>query len=120
MAWIKEGRARVLSLEGPMEARSVAPPGIKRLTIKGINLHYSAATLLSGDGEEKAADRLYPYAVLDTEAELGPGDIETFPLFCPVIAEGLSPVSHETRPFSIYPSKRSERLRHAPSGPTAQ
>lgn len=120
MAWIREGRARVQSLDGPMEARSVAPTGIKRLTIKGIRLHYSAFIILSEDGEEKPADRLYPYAVLDTEAELGPGDTETFPLFCPVIPEGLPPVSHESSNFSVYPSKQSERLRRPPSGPTAQ
>jgi|ERR1017187_910403 hypothetical protein len=120
MAWIREGRARVQSLDGPIEARVVGPPSIKRLAIKGIRLHYSSFILESEGGEEKPADRLYPYAVLDTEAEFGPGDIETFPLICPVVPEGLPPVSHESLGFSIYPSKHNQRSKLAPSEPTTQ
>jgi hypothetical protein len=119
MAWIKEGRARMQSLSGPMDARVIEAKEIKRLTIKGINLYYSDVTYRSEDGEEKVTDRFYPYAILDTEAQLGPGDTESVPLFCPVAPEGLPPVSRESRLISIYPSRQSERRRHPPAGPTA-
>jgi hypothetical protein len=117
--WIKEGRSRAQDLEGPMEARVVEPKEIKRLTVTGINLYYSDVISRSEFGEEKTVDRLYPYAILGAEAEFGPGDTETITLFCPMTPEWF-PASHESRPFSIYPSKQYERLRRAPMAPGPQ
>jgi hypothetical protein len=117
MAWIREGRARVLSLV-TTGMRGINVSEIKRLIIKRITLHYSAATYLSG-GEYVSMDRLYPYAVLEAEVELGPGDTETCYLFCPVTDEGLNRASHKSGEFGVYPSKllekrmQEEKDRHA-------
>jgi len=112
-AWIKEGRARVQSLEGPMEARWIGAAGIKRLTIVGIEPRYTAATSFS-NGEEVQAERLYPYAVLQADAELAPDDHETIWLFCPMIAEDLNKPSQAATSdfgFSVYPSTLREKQR---------
>ena len=108
MAWIKEGRARVFDA-AVTGARGLSVCGIKRLTIKGMSLHYSPVTFYGEDGKERTVNRLYPYAVLDVEAELGPGDKEKFPLFCPVAAEGLNPTLRKSGGFAVFPSALHER-----------
>ena len=108
MAWIKEGRARVFDA-AVTGARGLSVCGIKRLTIKGMSLHYSPVTFYGEDGKERTVNRLYPFAVLDVEAELGPGDTEKFPLFCPVTAEGLNPALRKSGGFCVFPSALYER-----------
>ena len=107
MTWIKEGRARV-GYTVMTGARWIKMSQIKRLIIKGITPHYSAATYLSG-GDDVPADRLYPYAVLEVEAELSPGDTEAFRLFCPITREGLNRESHKSGEFGIFPSALYEK-----------
>jgi hypothetical protein len=112
IAWIKEGRARVISLGGCSDSGVVEPGKIQRLAIKGINLRYYSYSPM--DIERKPANRVYPYAVLDAEAEFAQGDTEDFPLYCPIVPEGLPPVSHETRLFGVYRSKRSGKCGGCP------
>ena len=112
-AWIKEGRARVQSLEGPMEARWMHIADIKRITIVGITPYYSSATHFA-DAEEKPVGRLYPYAVLQADAEIAPDDHETLWLFSPMITEDLNKPSQAATNdigFSVYPSNLREKQR---------
>jgi len=109
--WIKEGRARVQSLAGPMEARWMHTTDIKRIAIVGATLRYTTATRFI-DSEEKQVGRLYPYAVLQADAEIAPDDHETIWLFSPIITEGLNePSQAETNDigFSVYPSNLREK-----------
>ena len=109
--WIKEGRARVQSLEGPMEARWLNIADIKRLTIVGASLRYTTATRYI-DSEEKQIGRLYPYAALQADAEIAPDDHETICLFSPIISEGLNKPSQAATNdigFSVYPSNLREK-----------
>ena len=113
--WIKEGRARVQSFEGPMDARFLHASDIKRITIIGANAHYSKATQFI-DTKEVGIGRLYPYAVLQADAELAPGDHETIWLYCPMIAvdlNGPSQVATNDIGFSVYPSKLRENQKEA-------
>lgn len=107
ISWIKEGRARVQSLEGPTGARWIKVADIKKVTIREVSLYYDA-----GD-REGATHFFYPYATLKAEAELGPGDKETFWLFCPVIQDGLSRIAKKSDGFSVYPSTLREKQRQA-------
>jgi hypothetical protein len=112
-AWIKEGRARVQSLEGPIGARWMNTADIKRISIVGSTLRYTTATHFI-DSEEKQVDRLYPYAVLQADAEIAPDDHETIWLFSPIIAEGLNKPSQAATNdigFSVYPSNLREKQR---------
>ena len=112
-AWIKEGRARVQSLEGPMDARWLHIAEIKRITIVGATPRYTTARRFF-KGEEKQADRLYPYADLQADAEITPDDHETIWLRSPIIAEGLNKPSQAATNdigFSVYPSNLIEKQR---------
>jgi len=108
MDWIKEGRARVQSRE-TTGTRWVKVSEIKQLTIKDIELCYSAGTSIDKDGDERPADYLYPYAVLEAEAQISADDAESFCLFSPVIAEGLSKPSHDAGEFGVFPSALNEK-----------
>jgi hypothetical protein len=111
--WIKEGRARVQSLEvaGP-GGRHLQPSDIKQITIVGITLEYSAASYFSSQSiDEVPMSRMYPYAVLQADAELNPDDHETIWLFCPITTGALSKVLRKTEQygFAIYPSNLEEK-----------
>lgn len=115
--WIKRGRARVQSLSGPMNGRHLQSSDIKKLTIVGLNLYYTASSYYS---HQKHADvamgRLYPYAVLRADAELSPDDHETIWLSCPISKVALSPASKKVAPegFEIYPSNfEGKQMRNA-------
>jgi len=111
VAWIKEGRARVQSLEGPMGARWIQTADIKRITIVAATAHYSDATRFLG-GREEEIGRLYPYAVLQADAEISRDDHETIWLFCPMIATDLNRPSRAATNdlgFSVYPSRLREK-----------
>ena len=56
--WIKEGRARVNDLEGPMGGRFLQPAGIKKITVTGISLNYTASSyfLFAGRAFRSAHD----------------------------------------------------------------
>ncbi len=118
--WIIEGRTRVQSLEvaGP-GGRRLQPKGIKKLAIKAIAPHYSAATYhVRGKFDERAALELYPYAVLTADAEIGPDDRETIFLFAPITADALMTPSRKTEKdgFAVFPSALYEKERRAASG----
>ena len=111
-AWIKEGRARVQSFGGPNDARWAHATDIKRITVIGITPHYSGATSFSATGGDEEIGRLYPYAMLQADAEFAPDDHEIIWLFCPVISKGLnSPSQSATNDigFSIYPTHPREK-----------
>ena len=108
--WIREGRARVQSLEvaGP-GGRRIQPADIRRISIEEIALHYTGATYYKRHAfKEKSARCLYPYAVLTAEAEISPDDREVIFLFAPVTAQALTSISrtHDRYGFAIYPSRR--------------
>jgi gluconolactonase len=118
IAWAKEGRASVVNAAGPMEARTIDMAEIKRLTIKEISLHYSPKNSWSHEThDEVEADRLYPYAELYAEIELGPGDTETCRLLCPITEVGLRQPTHESGSFSVYPSRLYEKQKAAAKPP---
>lgn len=103
IGWIREGRARVQSME-TTGARWVKASDIKRLTITAISPQYFAG------GSEERLDRMHPYAMLKAEAEIGTDDKETIWLFCPVTAEGLNRPSRKSDGFCVYPGAFNERL----------
>lgn len=104
LQWIKEGRAVVLSLSGPNDARYVRVADIRRLTITSIQPRYRYMD------EDNPSKTLYPYAFLTARAEIGTNDSEQVFLYCPLIAEGLPNAQHPAQAgFSIYPSSRSRR-----------
>jgi hypothetical protein len=104
LQWIREGRAMVLSLSGPNDARYVRVADIRKLTITSIQPRYPYL------GEDNPPKDLYPYAFLTASADFGPKDSEQVFLYCPLIAEGLPKAQHPANAdFSIYPSKRSHR-----------
>lgn len=112
-AWIEEGRTRVQSLEGPNDARWVNIADLKRITIIGATLRYTASTRLL-DLEEEQVGRLYPYAILQADAEIASDDHETIWLFSPMITEGLNKPSQAATNdigFSVYPSNLREKQR---------
>jgi hypothetical protein len=110
--WIKAGRARVEDAEGPMGGRFLQPADIKKITVLGISLHYTASTDFSEQAsEEVPMSQMYPYAVLQADAELNPDDHETIWLYCPITKGALSSISRKSDPygFGIYPSNLEER-----------
>jgi hypothetical protein len=111
ISWIKEGRARAQSLEGPMEARWINVADIKKVTIQEVTIYYDA-----GDDEE-ASHYFYPYATLKAEAELSADDKETIWLFSPIIKDGLSRIAKKSDGFSVYPSTLREKQRQKEGGP---
>lgn len=115
--WIKEGRARVNDLEGPMGGRFLQPADIKKITVSGISLYYTASSYSSvRAGDDVPMSRMYPYAVLKADAELSPDDHETIWLFCPITKGALSSVSRKSDQygFGIYPSNlEKKRMQNA-------
>jgi hypothetical protein len=110
--WIKEGRARVQSFSGPTDARYLKASYIKRITIVGFAPHYTPASRFVSSGEDEEVGRLYPYAVLQADAEIAPDDHETIWLSCPIIMEGLNKPSQSATNdigFSVYPSNLAEK-----------
>ncbi|EEF61772.1 hypothetical protein [Pedosphaera parvula] len=112
-SWIKEGRARVASVEVQGSGgRRLRPAEIKKLTIREATLNYSDFTYPSPFGfDEQIASQLYPYAALTAVAELQRGDWEVIYLFVPVTTEALTQVSRKSDQygFGIYPSRRYQR-----------
>jgi hypothetical protein len=111
--WIKEGRARVQSLEvaGP-GGRRLQPSDIRKITIVGITLEYTSTSYYSSQtSDDVPMSRMYPYAVLQADAELNPDDHETIWLFCPITTGALSKVLRKTEQygFAIYPSNLEEK-----------
>jgi hypothetical protein len=112
--WIKEGRARVNDLEGPIGGRFLQPAGIKKITVTGISLYYTGSSHFSARaGDDVPMSRMYPYGVLQADAELSPDDHETIWLFCPITKGALSSVSRKSDEygFGIYPSNLEEKRR---------
>ena len=104
LQWIKEGRAVVLSLSGPPDARYVRVADIRKLTITSIRPRYP---YIDEDNHPKC---VCPYAFLTATAELVEDDPEQVFLYCPLIAEGLPRAQRPSKAdFSIYPSNRSRR-----------
>lgn len=113
--WIKEGRARVQSLEGPTGGRFLQPSDIKQITIVGITPYYTASSHYSDETHDDVQmSRMYPYAVLQADAEINPDDHETIWLFCPITIGALSSVSMTNTPygFGIYPSNLYGKQMH--------
>ena len=108
LTWIREGRARVQSLE-TTGARRLKMTEIKRVIVREISPHYFA-----GDGEAPVS-HLLPYAVIKADAEMGPDDVETIWLFCPVVHEWLSRSSRKIGDFCVFPSLFHERMAHDPT-----
>jgi hypothetical protein len=104
LQWIKEGRAMVLSLAGPTDARYVRVADIRKLSITSIQPRYPYIE------EDTPTKYVYPYAYLAATAEFEMDDTEQVFLYCPLITEGL-PKAHRPAQadFSIYPSNRSRR-----------
>lgn len=101
LRWVREGRAVVLSVSGPTDARYVRVADIRKLTITSIQARYP---YMDDDNPSK---HLYPYASLTARAEFETNDSEQVFLSCPLIAEGLpKPQRPGDAGFSIYPSKR--------------
>jgi hypothetical protein len=100
--WIRQGRARVASLE-TTGARWIDVKDIKQLAVLEISPRYFAGH------RDEPLDTWYPYALLKAEAELSRDDKEIVWLSCPIIAEALSSASRKTGEFSIYPSALYER-----------
>jgi hypothetical protein len=110
ISWIKEGRARVQSLEGPTEARWINVVDIKKVTIQEVTIYYDA-------GDDEASSRFFfPYATLKAEAELSADDKEAIWLFAPIIKDGLSGVAKKSDGFSVYPSTLCEKQRQKEGG----
>jgi hypothetical protein len=110
--WIKAGRARVDDLEGPTGGRFLQPAAIKRITVLGINLYYTASTYFSEQADDDAPrSQMYPYAVLQADAELSPDDHEIIWLYCPITKGALSSISRKSDQygFGIYPSNLEKR-----------
>ena len=106
LQWLKEGRARVLSLSGPSDARYVQVSEIRKLTVTGLQPRYPLVD------ENHVRQCLYPYALLTATAEFGEGDTEQVVLYCPVIADGLPKAERPAHAgFSIYPSNQAQRTR---------
>jgi hypothetical protein len=104
LRWIREGRATVLSLSGPTDARFVRVADIRKLTVTSIQPRYL------GMDEDNPPKFVYPYAFLTARAEFGTNDSEQVFLYCPLIAEGLPKAQRPARAdFSIYPSNQSRR-----------
>jgi hypothetical protein len=104
LQWLKEGRARVLSLSGPSDARYAQVAHIRKLTVTGLQPRYPLAD------ENHVRRYLYPYALLSATAEFGEDDTEQVVLYCPIIAEGLPKAERPSHAgFSIYPSNQSRR-----------
>ena len=101
VSWIKEGRARALSVE-TTGSRWISVAGIKKLTIRKIELFYDAEP----DRENRSVPReyLYPCASLDAEIEFSTKDRETLALCCPIINEALSKPLRENSEFNIVPA----------------
>ena len=57
---------------------------------------------------------MYPYALLQADAELSPDDHETIWLFCPITKGALSSVSRKPDQygFGIYPSNSELKRMH--------
>jgi hypothetical protein len=111
--WIKEGRARVnsISVAGP-GGRRLNARDIKRIVVIGISLQYTASSQFSEKaGDDVAMKRLYPYAMLQADAELNPDDHETIWLYCPISTGALCSISKKGEPFGfgIYPSKLEQK-----------
>jgi hypothetical protein len=104
LKWIKEGRAVVLSLSGPTDARYVRVADIHKLTIIKLHRFYPYID------EDNPPHRIFPYAMLTATAEFGKDDEEHVTLFAPLISEGL-PAKRQpaNAAFTIYPSKRMNR-----------
>lgn len=117
-SWIKEGRARVQSVEGPNDARVLQPSNIKRITIVGITPYYSASSHFSSETDDDVPmSRLYPYVTLQADAEMSPDDHETIWLFCPMTTGALSSIltTNTQDGFGISPSnfyEKQMRLAH--------
>jgi hypothetical protein len=104
LQWIKDGRATVLSLSGPNDARYVRVADIHTLTITGIQPRYPYID------EDNPPRYVYPYAFVTATAEFGRDDTEQVFLYCPLITEGLPKARRPSKAdFSIYPSNRSRR-----------
>jgi hypothetical protein len=105
-SWIEEGRARAQDLEGPMGGRMLHPADIKQITIVGITPYYSGSSYFSsGTNDDVQMSSLYPYAMLQADAELSRDDHETIWLFCPITIGALSSISTtNSYGFGIYPS----------------
>lgn len=115
-SWIKEGRARVQSLEGPMGGRLLQPSDIKRITIIGITPYYTATSYYSDETHDDVPmSRIFPYVVLQAEGEISPDDHETIWLFCPITIGALSSISTTSTAygFGIYPSNLYEKQMHS-------
>ncbi len=114
-AWIKEGRARVQSLEGPTDGRFLQPSEIKQITIVGITPYYTASSYFSDETDDNVPmSRMYPYVMLQADGEISPDDHETIWLFCPITAGALSSISITNTPygFGISPSNFYEKQMH--------
>jgi hypothetical protein len=114
-AWIKEGRARVQDVEGPNDGRFLQPSEIKQITIVGVTPYYTASSYFSDEvRDDVEMSRMYPYVVLQADAEISPGDHETIWLFCPIAKGALSSISKKKTPygFGISPSNFYEKQMH--------
>jgi hypothetical protein len=104
LRWIKEGRAVVLSMSGPNDARYVRVADIRQLTITSIQPRYPYMD------QDTPPKHVYPYAFLTARAEIGTNNSEQVFLYCPLIGEGLPKAQRPAHAdFSIYPSNRSHR-----------
>jgi hypothetical protein len=117
--WIIEGRARVQSLEGPSEVRTLQASDIKQLTIVAVSLYYTASSYYSHETLGFVPmSHVYPYAVLQADAEMNPDDHETIWLYCPITTGALTSISKANEPsgFGIYPSNLYEKQLHNRNG----
>jgi hypothetical protein len=111
-AWIKEGRARVQDAEGPNDGRFLQPSGIKQITIVGLTPYYTASSYFSDETHDDVQmSRMYPYVMLQADAEISPDDHETIWLFCPITKVALSSISTTNTEygFGISPSNLYEK-----------
>lgn len=112
VSWIREGRARVHSLE-TTGTRWVKVSDIKNILITDARLQYTA---FSDFDTDMPPDYVYPFAILTVEAELGPDDKEQFSICCPVIKEALSGRSRKNGEFGVHPSRLFEKQRQKEGG----
>ena len=113
VSWIKEGRARVGSLE-TTGTRWVKVADITAISIKDVTLRYDA---FADSETEKLPDNLYPYAVIQAEAVLSANDKEIIWLCCPVVKEALNRPLRKDGAFGVYPSTLYAKQRQSEGGP---
>ncbi len=99
VAWIKEGRARVMEVQFSGERR-IKVADIKQITICDVQLSYDARYNFR---LEKYPIQLEPYAEVIADIEMAANDRATITLFCPISKEALSRKIQKNKDFNSDP-----------------